>query len=152
LCWQLASVCTFLLLTSHLPLALLLALFLLLQVVGLALEFEGAPLRMERKQHYLARKIAERKAKKLGTSAEVGAPVHSSDMVWLHYMHTRVRSCHSLICVAQLLMLAARYATAEPYNIRMQSTFMLRTSPRACLATAAALLWLPTCLLCCCRS
>ncbi|KAF6258007.1 La domain-containing protein [Scenedesmus sp. NREL 46B-D3] len=40
------------------------------RLLGLSLEFEGAPLRMERKQHYLARKIAERKAKKLGTSAE----------------------------------------------------------------------------------
>lgn len=42
------------------------------QVLGLELQFEGAPLRLERKQAYLARKIAERKAKKLGTSAEVG--------------------------------------------------------------------------------
>jgi hypothetical protein len=51
---------------------------LLLQVLGLSLVFEGAPLRMERKQHYLARKIAERKAKKLSTSAEVGAGLHHS--------------------------------------------------------------------------
>jgi hypothetical protein len=50
----------------------------LCQVLGLALEFEGAPLRMERKQHYLARKIAERKAKKLGTSAEVRAATCSA--------------------------------------------------------------------------
>jgi hypothetical protein len=75
--------------SSHLPLALPLAPSLLLQVLGLALEFEGAPLRMERKQHYLARKIAERKAKKLGTSAEVGAPVHSSDGIVALHVHPR---------------------------------------------------------------
>jgi hypothetical protein len=54
------------------------------QVLGLALEFEGAPLRMERKQHYLARKIAERKAKKLGTSAEVRAATACTGSLHCH--------------------------------------------------------------------
>lgn len=37
----------------------------------LQLEYEGAPLRYEKKQAYLARKIAERKAKSAGDTQEV---------------------------------------------------------------------------------
>jgi hypothetical protein len=37
---------------------------LLLQVLGLSLEYGGASLRMEPKRKYLARKMAERKRKK----------------------------------------------------------------------------------------
>lgn len=45
-----------------------------MQVLGLKLEYEGAPLRYEKKQTYLARKIAERKAKSAAAAAAGAEP------------------------------------------------------------------------------
>lgn len=51
-----------------------------MQVLGLQLEYEGAPLRMEPKKKYLGRKMAERKRKK--ETGEIPPDAVSGERGW----------------------------------------------------------------------